>query len=318
MINKYFSLKPMIAIALVLLIELFDSVKGCGVPAIKPTVVRSDVGKIINGKDSVANSWPWMVSLRIRSSSNILSRHFCGGTILDQNTVLTAAHCITVSPSRIVVIVGLHDLSELSSENIYSIQVIYVHPSFNSILLENDVAVIKLARPITFTDTVSPVCLPETNDISVVYNKDVVVTGWGSTTGSQGSPPLVLQQANLRVVTNNQKCFASGNFNSFQQYCVIESGLFPDSNACYGDSGGPMVYFDGTKWTIFGITSYILADSMRKCDPSLPSFYTSVPFYLSYIKDPYNPYNQATSIYVLISKSTLVWFNTLIFYVLIF
>jgi secreted trypsin-like serine protease len=317
MANKFFSLKFMILNAF-LCIELLVLVSGCGIPSINPSLANNQIGKIINGQTSVPNSWPWMVSLRLRSSSNTLSQHFCGGTIIDQITVLTAAHCIYESPSRVVVVVGLHDLRSPPSQNIYTIQTIYIHPNYDNTRFNNDIAVIKLARPITFSDKVSAVCLPQTNDSSVIFNKNVVITGWGSTTGSQQSAPFFLQQANLLVTISNSKCFLSGTFNTNSIYCAIESGLFPDTNACFGDSGGPLVFFDGQKWIIYGITSYVSVYLNRNCNPTLPSFYTSVPYFLSYIKNPYNPYNYGIRISDKIPKATIVLLNIIIFYALKF
>jgi secreted trypsin-like serine protease len=263
---------------------------GCGTPAIPP----SFGARIINGEEAKPNSWPWMVYLekRIGNSTSI-----CGGSIIDQNTILTAAQCVyTISSiSQLSVYVGSH--SRLSKfQTIVPVSSFHIHPQWNTTTIRNDVAIIKLKNVLTFSDRVSPVCLPSLNSHSSLYGKNVVATGWGFT--ETGEPADLLQQAQLKVY--NETFFYLLNDTLFvpsEQYAVIEyiDRNDSDTNTCYGDGGNPLVYFDGRKWTIFGVASYGYVDDAGNCLTSFPSFSQSVPFYLDFINGYLNSPSSSSS-----------------------
>ena len=118
------------------------------------------------------NSWPWQVALK--QSGSI----FCGGTLLDQNWVLTAAHCKFQTRTAQVVL-GEHNLGvREASEQVFSVAKWISHPRYNSRTFANDVALIKLNRPVAFSNVISPVCLPL--GAAAVVGSTGVVTGWVS------------------------------------------------------------------------------------------------------------------------------------------
>jgi secreted trypsin-like serine protease len=256
----------------------FGLALGCGTPAIPP----SFGARIINGEEARPNSWPWMVFLTFNS------RFHCGGSILDKDTILTAAHCVDfiTDISNFKIGVGKHDLSINTQTNI-PVSSFHIHPQYNNVTLQNDVAIIKLKSALTFSDRVSPVCLPPPNSHSSLYGKNVVATGWGVTQG--GNISTFLQQAQLKVYDETlfYWLFLFG-FNidvSSQQYLVIGNidRNNSDTNVCLGDSGGPLLYFDGKKWTIFGVTKSVYLDNAKSCLASRASIFQSVPFYLDFI-----------------------------------
>ena len=152
------ALSEYFAAFLVYLLTFGQLVFGCGTPAIRPSLD----GKIINGQEAVENSWPWMVLLNglMDDGQELL----CGGTIIDELTIVTAAHCIvSQDPSKTRVYVGLHDRSKLSKSDYYTPSNIYIHPKYDKTNIRNDIAVIQLETNITFSDRVSPVCLPRAN-----------------------------------------------------------------------------------------------------------------------------------------------------------
>lgn len=258
----------------------------CGTPAIPPVFS----GKIINGEDAKSNSYPWIVSLRLNLSGTY-SNHFCGGSIIDENTILTAAHCVVITKniSLFTVFVGLHDSTIIPADtNIFSVSEVYIHPEYNDTTLRNDVAVLKLTKSLTFSDKVSTICLPSANSHKSLYNKEVVAAGWGAT--QSVSTPTFLQQAKLRVI--NETYFEDIQsiipiFYTSEQYAVIEDGINPDKNVCSGDSGGPLVFYDerSRRWTLYGITSFVFTYPNGTCNSQEPSFFASVPFYLNYINE---------------------------------
>jgi len=264
-------------------ILLMRSISACGFPSFQPLIS----GKIINGEEAKANSWPWMVSLR-EKSGQFYSKHICGAVIIDKNTVLTASHCtlFVQIPSQLAIFVGLHSSRTIPPSNdIYSASKIFIHPEYNKTSLRNDISVIKLVRPIVFSDKVSNVCLPPSANIhDTLYDKDVVATGWG--VAQDGNLPTYLQQASLKILNDSFFDVIRQNVKIFvptEQYAVVEDRDKSDTNICFGDSGGPLVFYNGNKWILGGIASYVLTYKNGSCAPSVPSFFTSVPYYLDFI-----------------------------------
>ncbi|KAG8504984.1 Chymotrypsinogen 2, partial [Galemys pyrenaicus] len=153
-------------------VTLIGAASGCGVPAIPP--VLSGIQRIVNGKDARPGSWPWQVSLQDSTGF-----HFCGGSLVNENWVVTAAHC-EVSTSHLVV-AGMFDRSS-KNENVQVLRIaqVFKHPQFNTMSLNDDIALLKLATPAHFSEIVSPVCLPSAEDIFPAGSL-CVTTGWGKT-----------------------------------------------------------------------------------------------------------------------------------------
>jgi plasminogen len=259
----------------------------CGVPSAGQFLVFN---KIINGEDAFPNSWPWMISLRTKQNNLFL--HLCGGSILDETTILTAAHCISEPEPSLFVVVGAHEYDgPFDNHSIYSISKAYIHPNYDENEIRNDISILKLNRPISFSNKVYPVCLPSSSNMSIIYEKKVVVIGWGLVTEPENETisPSVLQKALLKVINNSSVCSVVSNYNPSENYCLIEDMLSPDTNICNGDSGGPMLYFDGEKWIVFGVASFVVkllnGQNSTRCSARNPSFYASVPVFLNYIKN---------------------------------
>uniref|UniRef100_A0A672NLP8 pancreatic elastase II n=1 Tax=Sinocyclocheilus grahami TaxID=75366 RepID=A0A672NLP8_SINGR len=239
---------------------------GCGQPTYKPVASR-----VVGGTDVSPNSWPWQVSLQYQSGSSFY--HTCGGTLIDKQWVLTAAHCISSSRTYRVYL-GKHNLA-LSSESgslAISPSKIIVHENWDSYNIRNDIALIKLSSPVTFTDKISPACLPNSESI-LPHNFSCYVTGWGRL-WTNGPIADILQQALLPVVDYNT-CTRSdwwGNLVTNLMVCAGGDGVV---SSCNGDSGGPLncQRSDGT-WDVHGIVSF---GSSLGCNyPKKPSVFTRV------------------------------------------
>ena len=146
----------------------------CGQPAFKPLNSR-----VINGVDAANNSYPWMAALFINYV------FFCGGSIVSDNVILTAAHCFDKLPSgKLSVLVGTNYLasfndSSSNSSNKYFAKKIVLHPKYKQVnQFDNDFALIQLDRKIIYSDTVMPICLPDNTDVKEVSNKTLTTAGW--------------------------------------------------------------------------------------------------------------------------------------------
>ncbi|XP_026207707.1 serine protease [Anabas testudineus] len=208
--------------------------------------------KIVGGVNASAGSWPWQVSVHYQGS------HICGGTLISNQWVLTAAHCIiTNSPSPWTLYFGR---VTQSGPNIYevsrTVSQVISNPDFNNTFLNNDIALMKLSSPVSYTDYIKPICLASNS--SQFYNSTLCwATGWGRIGNNE---PLqaynTLQEVQIPVVGNNQ-CSCDyvpekdANITS-NMICAGQQG----KGTCQGDSGGPLQCKQGSVWIQAGITSF--------------------------------------------------------------
>jgi hypothetical protein len=156
----------------------------CGRPCTQPTLYNFVTNssqpykeRLISGEDALPNSYPWMVSIRAKP---VNLSHFCGGALLYSQYVLTAAHCtFQKSPEVFSVAVGLHTTNRLNKNDLYDVVEIKNHPYYIDKLIYNDIAILKLAKPVQISNIVSTICLPDSeNDDKEIYGKNVALSGW--------------------------------------------------------------------------------------------------------------------------------------------
>ncbi|KAI5099132.1 chymotrypsin-like precursor, partial [Silurus meridionalis] len=235
---------------------------GCGVPAIKPQISGY---RIVNGENAVSGSWPWQVSLQ-----DTTGFHFCGGSLINQYWVVTAAHC-RVTPSRHRVILGEYNrASNAEPIQVKTIAKAITHPYYNTQNFNNDITLLKLSSPAQLTNRVSPVCLASSN---VAVGTRCVTTGWGKTAFS--SSPSILQQTALPILSLAQCQQYWGNKIFDSMICAGASGV----SSCQGDSGGPLVCESGGAWYQVGIVSW----GTTNCNVRAPAVYARVPYLRSWI-----------------------------------
>ena len=188
-----------------------DSPCGCSYqPNITP--------KIAGGEVAASHTWGWMVSLRV------LDTHFCGGTILNERFVITAGHCLTspiVTMSNITVCTGIDKLSDVCSQSL-AVESFTVHHGLIERIAVNDIALLRLATPLNFSDPfVGRICLPNATHPSEYPETGtfVIAAGWGSTR-IDGKANNALQQASLKVLDKSARTCASNTFDSRFQLCA--------------------------------------------------------------------------------------------------
>lgn len=243
--------------------------------------------RIVGGEVARPGAWPWMVVLGKPGSFGNQFQVSCGGTILNMDTIITAAHCFgngNQDPTHVHV--GDTDLGSSNDgigEDITFSQIIR-HPNWSARTLENDIAILKLSRPATFSRNVQPACLPyayEGRDLpSLLRNSQPTVAGWGSTrTGGASSSKLM--QAKVPMVTQSE---CSNAYRNVGQVSIGDTKVCAGTggrDTCNGDSGGPLLS-DTLElgYSIVGITSFGV-DCAR---PDFPGVYTRVDKYLDWIE----------------------------------
>uniref|UniRef100_A0A673JRP7 trypsin n=1 Tax=Sinocyclocheilus rhinocerous TaxID=307959 RepID=A0A673JRP7_9TELE len=204
---------------------------------------------IVNGTEAKPHSRPYMVSIQ----SNEI--HVCGGFLISDEFVLTAAHCWNGS-EILTVVVGAHDLRKSTNSDRIGVKSYIPHPSYISHFSWNDIMLLKLQENVNINNYVKWISLPK-NGEDVAANTLCSVAGWGQLE-TEGPKSDRLMEANVHI-TNNRECYKKwGEMFSF-------------------DSGGPLV----CGHTAIGVTSFgynLLCNSLEK-----PNVYIKISPYIPWI-----------------------------------
>ncbi|XP_014614554.1 PREDICTED: mucin-5AC isoform X1 [Polistes canadensis] len=245
----------------------------CGVrPLIKS-------GRIVGGKGAQFGEWPWQVLVREATWLGLFTKNKCGGVLITDKYVITAAHCQPGFLASLVAVFGEFDISgELETKRSLTKNVrrVIVNRGYDPATFENDLALLELESPVQFDAHIVPICMPDENvDFT---GRMATVTGWGRLKYN-GGVPSVLQEVQVPIMENSvcQEMFQTAGHSKL----ILESFLCAgyangQKDSCEGDSGGPLVMErpDG-RWMLVGTVSH----GIKCAAPYLPGVYMRTTYF---------------------------------------
>ncbi|XP_056295867.1 coagulation factor IX isoform X2 [Pseudoliparis swirei] len=210
---------------------------------------RGGAGRIVGGVLEQPGGSPWQV-LVCRSDGY----GFCGGTLVSDRWVVSAAHCLEQTADH--VIIGDYDKRRPDpGEQRVGVREVFVHPHFHRFTLDSDVALLHLQRPATRGPTALPACLPDPQ-LAAYLGRDNrgVVSGWGVTHYLGRTSSRFLRKVTLPVVSQQDCSASTEQVITDNMFCA--GYLDAPLDACSGDSGGPFVVNYRGTWFLTGVVSW--------------------------------------------------------------
>ncbi|KAH7400627.1 trypsin-like cysteine/serine peptidase domain-containing protein [Phaeosphaeria sp. MPI-PUGE-AT-0046c] len=222
---------------------------------------------IVGGVAAAQGDFPFIVSVQLNG------QHQCGGTLLNANTVVSAAHCYfgLRNPSLRI---RAGSLNKASGGVLSTVSSFVLHPNYNDANSESDIAILKLSTPVQTSSTISYAKLAASGS-DPVAGSVATVAGWGDQTQNGNNSPAALRKVDVPIISratcrNNYSASAVSD----RMFCAGLANGGKDS--CQGDSGGPIV--DSSK-TLIGVVSW----GKGCAQPGLPGVYSRIGALSSFV-----------------------------------
>ncbi|XP_055540095.1 serine protease filzig [Wyeomyia smithii] len=240
--------------------------------------------RVVGGKAAKFGEWPWQVLVRESTWLGLFTKNKCGGVLITNEYVITAAHCQPGFLASLVAVFGEFDISsdlETKRSVTKNVKRVIVHRQYDAATFENDLAILELESPIHYDVHIVPICMPA--DEADFTGRMATVTGWGRLTYG-GGVPSVLQEVQVPVIENSvcQEMFHMAGHNKKILPSFVCAGYANGKrDSCEGDSGGPLVLQrpDG-RYELAGTVSH----GIRCAAPYLPGVYMRTTFYKPWLR----------------------------------
>nr|ADK39246.1 kallikrein-Vind2 [Varanus indicus] len=238
---------------------------------LQPSLVSANPMRITGGQECNQDTHPWLVLLITEAGT------MCGATLLNQDWVLTAAHCYEREPIHLYF--GIHNTKlPRGDEQVRDAVSTFCYPDSPSTTTNScanfthDIMLIKLDTPVTYNEHIAPMALP---DHAAPLGTECDIIGWGETELTVGSPSHIPLCASINTMENHfcQDVYSATITDNMLCAGVLEGG--PD--ACKSDSGGPLLC-DGQFQGLVSFGGYPCGEPMR------PSVYTKIFNYRKWIR----------------------------------
>jgi secreted trypsin-like serine protease len=239
--------------------------------------------RIVGGIEARPHSIPWQVSFRNKTGG-----HFCGGSVIrvndkgESDIILTAAHCFNYysKPEDFDVYIGAHYKSKAQpgEQKIAPAKNgINKHENYVSTAHHDDVAIVKLEKPVKFTDNIKPVCLAAKND-NLPVGTYGIVSGWGDLFFGSGKGSETLQQVVVPITEPADCKIAYGHLDDGMLCAGYAKG---GKDSCQDDSGGPLFFKKDQGYVLHGVVSH--GDGCAAAGKD--GVYARVSYFIDWIQD---------------------------------
>ncbi|XP_067628968.1 chymotrypsin-2-like [Eurosta solidaginis] len=228
-------------------------------------------GRIVGGEKATEAAAPWQVSIQ-----NIYGSHFCGGAIITNQFVVTAASCVSgLQKNWIKVVAGTNDWMDFGIDML-DVTEIFVHCNFDKPLYHNDIALLKLSRKLIFDDKIKNITIVDEDEL--VEDDELTMTGWGSADVNGAYRNMLHQlKVNYLPYEDCRKSYGNSDDVDIGHLCTRSS---QGEGACHGDTGGPLVNSNGQ---LVGINNWGVP-----CGRGFPDVYAKIFYHAEWIRTTIN------------------------------
>jgi len=222
--------------------------------------------RIVGGDEVIPHSYPHQVAIFIDGF------YFCGGSLIAEDIVITAAHCMDGAYIARMYLGAHNILRDEDTQVEVASHDFQIHENYDSNTLKNDIAYIRFPSPVTFNSNIQPIPLSVGLDSDPGTNQIVTTIGWGQDSDSSSGISSVLREVDVPIMSNSDCDAVYGNVND-GHICIDSAG---GKGTCSGDSGGPLIY-NGIQ---VGLTSFGAAVG---CEAGYPDAFTRISNFRDWI-----------------------------------